>query len=150
MKLRLMAALALVACAMTYHAVAFADAVVGTAVSVPAGDWLTDTAAFLGPLLAAAVLWMVRKLPPQVASLLMSMRVDQLLNKAIAYGINSVREATHDKPLTVDVGNAVIAKALQYAIDHGPGKLIDWMGGTEMIREKIIARLNLDAKAAAL
>lgn len=119
-----------------------------TTVAVPVGDWLTDTAAFLGPLLAAVVLWMIRKLPPQVAALLMSMRVDQLLNKAITYAINSVATATHDKPLTLDVGNAVVAQAVQYAIDHGPSGLIDWMGGTEKIRQKIIARLNVSAGVA--
>jgi len=119
-----------------------------TTVAVPVGDWLTDTAAFLGPLLAAVVLWMIRKLPPQVAALIMSFRVDQLLLKAIAFGVNSVKEATHDQPLTVNVGNEVLAKALDYAIRHGAPNIINWMGGEEKIREKIIARLNLDAKAA--
>lgn len=148
MKFRFLAAMAFVAFLVAAPILAFADTAATTTVSVPAGQWVSDMAAFAGPLVAALALWMIRKLPAQVASLLMSMRVDQLLNKAIAYAVNSVRDATHDSPLTVDVGNAVLAEAVQYAINHGPSGLINWMGGEAMIREKILARLNLDAKAA--
>jgi len=147
MKNRFLAAMAFVAFLSVAPVLALADAA-ATTISVPAGDWIAELAAFAGPLVAALALWMIRKLPAQFASLLMSMRVDQLLNKAIAYAVNSVKDATHDKPLTVDVGNAVLAEAVQYAINHGPTGLINWMGGEAMIREKILARLKLDAQAA--
>lgn len=45
--------------------------------------------------------------------------------------------------LVVDVGNAVLARALQYVLDHSPAWLQSWMGGPEQIAQKIIARLNL-------
>jgi len=51
--------------------------------------------------------------------------------------------ASKDKSLTVDVGNKVLAQALQYVIDHAPDWLTDWMGGPEQIAQKIVARLNL-------
>lgn len=119
-----------------------------TSVSIPAGSWIEQAGIFIGPVLAAAVLWLVRKLPEQIASILIAARVDQLLQKAIDYAINSVAGAAKDKALSVDVGSAVVAQAVQYAIDHGPGWLIGWMGGADMIREKIIARLNVDEAAA--
>lgn len=119
-----------------------------TSISVPVGSWISEAGIFIGPLLAAAALWLVRKLPAQIASILIAARVDQLLQKAIDYAINSVAGAAKDKALSVDVGSAVVAQAVQYAIDHGPGWMIGWMGGADMIREKIIARLNVDAAAA--
>lgn len=146
MKHRLLAALALVAF-VAAPAFALADAST-SAVSIPVNEWVGSLAAIIGPVLAAAVVWLIRKLPAQMASLLMTMRVDQLLTRAIDFAVNSVKDATKDKALTVDVGNEVVAKALQYAIDHGPKGISDWMGGPDMIRQKIIARLNLDAKAA--
>lgn len=145
----LAAAIAVVMAVLLLNPAAFAQAVApASGVSIPVNDWLAALASVGGPILAAVVVWLIRKLPAQVASLLMAMRVDQLLMKAITFAINSVKDATHDKPLTIDLGNDVVEKALQYAIDHGPAGLIHWMGGADMIREKIIARLNIEAKAA--
>lgn len=114
-----------------------------TEVQLPLGDWVKAAGEWVGPLLVATVLMMIRKLPPQIASLLMSMRVEQLLKRAIGYAINATASATADKPLTLDVGNKVVAEALAYAIKHGPLALIEWMGGADAIREKIIARLDI-------
>ncbi|MET4720747.1 hypothetical protein ABIF63_004853 [Bradyrhizobium japonicum] len=91
----------------------------------------------------AAVAFLLRKIPAQFGSILMTMHVDQVLNKAIDYAINMVKGATKDKTLDVDVGNAVLARALQYVLDHSPAWLQSWMGGPEQIAQKIIARLNL-------
>lgn len=48
-----------------------------------------------------------------------------------------------DKTLDVDVGNKVLAQALQYAVDNAPGWLQTWAGGPEGLAKKIWARLNL-------
>ena len=64
------------------------------------------------------------------------------------YGINTVVGAEKGKTLEINVGNAVAAQGVQYAIDHGPAWLVDWMGGTENIQQKIIARLPLVSGAA--
>lgn len=143
MKTATLAALALV----IYPAWALAQATT-TTISVPIGETVQQLGAFIGPLLATLALIMVRKLPKQVGDILVGMKVEQVLQRAIDFAINTVVNATKDKPLTVDVGNAVVANALQYVIDHAPGWLISWMGGTDLIREKIIARLNVEAKAA--
>lgn len=119
-----------------------------TTVSLPFGQWLTAAGDFIIPIVAAAALWLIRKLPSQIAALLMTMRVEQMLTMAIKYAINAVAGASHDKPLTLDLGNAVAAKAVQYVIDHAPGWLVSWAGDAEGLREKIIARLNLNASAA--
>lgn len=148
MKLLRFAAAAALAVAALAHTAFAALAQSATEVQIPLGTWLEQAAVFIGPLLAGAVLWLIRKLPAQVSAVLMTMRVDQLLQKAIDYAINATINATKDKPLTIGVGNEVVTKAVQYAIDHGPGWLLSWLGGTEMLREKVIARLNVDAGTA--
>jgi hypothetical protein len=117
-------------------------------VSIPVSSWVEGIGAAVLPMVALFVAWIIRKLPSQVAAILTTMRVDQLLEKAISYGINTTVNATKDKPLTVDLGNEVVAKAAQYVVDNGPGWLIGWMGGAKGIEEKIIARINVDSKAA--
>lgn len=127
---------------------ALAQTAEDTTVTIPIDGWLQAAGEFIGPLLAAAALWLIRKLPAQIAAVLMTMRVDQLLEKAISYGINAVVGATKDRPLTVDVGNAVVKQALQYVVDHAPTYLVSWMGGAEAIRQMIIARLEVQASAS--
>lgn len=122
-------------------------------VNVPVGAWADAVLAFAGDHLAALVLAVVaalcRKLPAEAVTFLRMMRAEQLLERAIGAGINQVRGATAGRVLTLDLGSAVTAKAVQYAIDHGPGSLVDWMGGREGIAEKIWARLDLEPVADA-
>jgi len=148
MKLRhVMAALAVAF--ILYPLAALAQAVaVDTTVEVPISSWIETAGTFVGPLLAAAALWLIRKLPEQISAILITMRVDQMLEKAISYAINATVAASKDKPLSINVGNEVVAKAVQYVIDNGPGWLIGWMGGEASIREKVIARLEVDAGTA--
>lgn len=111
------------------------------------GATIAQCASAIGTLLFAGVMWALRLLPSQVYAVIVSMRADQLLQKAIDYGINMVTAATKDKALTADVGNAVLAQALQYVIDHAPDWLQSWMGGPDAIAQKIVARLNLASDA---
>jgi len=142
--LRILGAMALFAVALSLPALAQSS----TEVQIPLGSWINSASEFIAPVLAAAVLWMIRKLPGQVSGMLMAMRVDQLLVKAIDYAINATAGAARDKPLKVNVGNEVVAQAINYAVNHGPGWLLGWIGGEVVLREKIIARLNVDASAA--
>ena len=121
----------------------------GTTVEIPIGDWVKAAGGWVGPILGAAVLFLIRKLPPQIAAILTTLRVDQLLDKALSFAINKVAGASHDKPMTIDVGNKVLAEALDYAIGHGAPAICQGMGGADMIRGKLLARLKPDAQAAA-
>lgn len=122
---------------------------VDTIVSIPWGDWLYDSATTLIAIIGAIMAWGIRKLPARLVAIAQTDQVEQLLRNAIGYGVNTTAGAAKGKSLTIDVGNEVLEKALQYAIDNGPRWLISWAGGEEGIKGKIIARLDLDAKAAA-
>lgn len=118
-----------------------------TTVAVPIGDWIGQASGIIATILGALVVWLFRQLPAGIVQILRTMQVEQLLDKAINYGINAVAGASKDKVLTVNVGNAVVAQAAQYAIDHAPGWLIGWLGGETAIRQMVIARLNLEPVA---
>lgn len=129
------------------------DIVSDTTVVVPVGTWLDQVLAAVNSSLAiiitALVAWAFRALPKTVVDVLRTLQVEQLLTRAAEYGINATRGAVKGKTLNVDVGNEAVAKALQYAINNGPGWLINWMGGIEGIRDKLIARIPLDADVDA-
>jgi hypothetical protein len=107
------------------------------------GAAISQWATAIGTIILAGVTWLLRLLPGQIYQILLTLRADQLLGKAIDYGINMVKGATKDRELTIDVHNEVLAKALQYVLDNAPGWLQQWMGGPEQIAKKIIARLKL-------
>jgi hypothetical protein len=107
------------------------------------GAAISQWASAASAIVFAVVAWALRLLPGQIYSVIVAMRADQLLLKAIDYAINMVQGASKDKSLTVDVQNAVLAKALQYVLDNAPGWLQQWMGGPVQIANKIIARLNI-------
>lgn len=109
------------------------------------GQW----ASAVGAAIFALVMWMLRQLPAQVYAIIVSLRAEQLLQKAVDYGVNAVVGASKDKTLTVDVGNEVLAHAVQYVLDNAPAWLQAWLGGPDQIVKKIFARLNLDANAGA-
>ena len=138
------AVFALVAPALAQTAVAAAD----TAVTIPYGDWINSIGTLILEIVPVALLWLVRKLPASIGQIISTMQVDQLLTKAIGYAINAVEGATAGRTLSVNVGNAVLAQALNYVTTHAPQWLINWMGGLDAIAQKIIARLNLDAAAS--
>lgn len=117
-------------------------------VSIPVGDWLAATSGWVAPLLAGAGLWLIRKLPSQIAGVLMTMRADQLLEKAVSYAINAVAGATKGKSLDFTTGSKVADQAVNYVVSNGPGWLINWLGGADAIRQKVIARLDVEADAA--
>lgn len=100
---------------------------------------------YWAPVFAAGVAWMLRKVPSQFAWVLTALRVDQLLGAAVTYGINATKNAVKGRTLTLPVGNEVARIALDYAIAHAP-QLVAMFGVTRL-REKILARLDLDEAA---
>jgi hypothetical protein len=129
-------------------AVAFAQS--STTVVVPVGDWLSSVVptieALLTTVIGLAITWGLRFVPAAIRAFITQQQInqaEQLLANAIGYGINTVVGAEKGRNLEINVGNAVAAQAVQYAIDHGPSWLVGWMGGTEAIQQKIIARLPL-------
>ena len=119
----------------------------GTKITWAYGAVIQQWSTAIGTLILAGVTWALRLLPAQIYGILVSLRADQLLGKAIDYAINMVKGASKDKELSIDVHNEVLAKALQYVLDNAPGWLQSWMGGPEQIANKIIARLNIATDA---
>jgi hypothetical protein len=115
----------------------------GTTVSIPVGTWVSDWMPIVSGGLAALVAWALRQLPSNLIAILGNGRVELLINNAIGYGLNAVAGAAKGKTLSADVGNKVLAEALQYAIDNAPGWLTTWAGGPEGLAKKIWGRLNL-------
>jgi hypothetical protein len=115
-----------------------------TTVAIPVAAWAEAAREIVLSVVLLLATFALRFLPGHAAILFKIFQVEQLLRRAVDYGMNSVvRAGGSDGALTVDVGNAVAAKAVQYAIDNGPAWLVTWMGGAEGVRQKIFARLPI-------
>lgn len=112
------------------------------AVTIPYGDWLAQLLAGVSAVVLPLVTYAFRKLPRNAGEFLFSKRVDQLLDRALTYGINATANAVKGKTLDLQTGNLVVNMAIDYATKHAP-KLIDEFG-VQMLREKILARIDLD------
>jgi hypothetical protein len=117
-------------------------------VTIPWGDWLSNTASTLTMLAVALVGWGLRQLPAHILAIVRTAQVDQLLLKAIDYAINRTAGAAKGRELKVTVANDVLAEAIRYVLANAPGWLIAWIGGEQGVRDKIIARLDVEADAA--
>lgn len=128
--------------------------VTGTAVSIPWGNWIAETLTGGVSVLALAIMGIVIKfLPSSLSAWLTSQRiaqVEQLLERALGFAAQNIGVAVKGKVITLDVKNELIQKALQYAIDNGPKKLIEWMGGTPGVTAKLIARIPTSPSVAAV
>ncbi len=128
-----------------------------TTVTIPWGDWLSELLGIAGSiivtLLGALLAWAVGLIPATLRAYITDQRirqVEQLLGRAVDYGIAATQGAVRGSALGIDVGSEVLANAAQYAVDRGPPKIVAWMGGEDAIREMILARLNLNASAGDL
>lgn len=125
----------------------------GTVV-VPWGDWVSATLTTLnalpiGQLVAAWIVAVLVKLgvPDQIASVLKTTLSDQVLNKAIPFAMNAVQGAVKGRQVTIPIANEVVATAAKYVIDHGPLWMVNWLGGADGIKSKILARIDLEPGA---
>lgn len=137
--LRLLAAAALAFAA--FATVTFAE---GT-VTVPVGDWATGLFGAFNKIVAVVVplllTFIAHRYTGAYVTDSMIKRLEQLLVPAIQTGVNKVALGVPPK-YEIGVGNPVAAHALEYALTHGPGWLIKWAGGEQMLLEKIRARLK--------
>ena len=124
----------------------------GTTVSLPIGDWIDAIARPAIDVLTAALItvatWAMAKAPAPIAALIKTALTEQLFSRASTYAINAVAGAAHGEVLSVNVGNAVVAKMTQYFVDHAPSWLVVWLGGKDKIAEMAIARLKFDKTAS--
>lgn len=121
-------------------------------VTVPYGTWLTSGAAGIQEIVVSIVMAVIafacRKLPAAIGTVLKSILTQQLVERAIAFGMNTVTGAAKDKVLSVPVGNAVLANALNYVLEHAPAWFVKWTGGEAAIRDHIIALLPVAPDAS--
>lgn len=142
MKIFLFAALALVALCSPSLAQTAQTAGDGQVV-IPWGDLLSTSASVIITLAVSVLAFALRKLPASITAVIKTYQVDQLLERAIGYGINSVAGAAKGQSLSVPVGNKVLEVALEYAVTNGSKALVEWMGGKDIVAQKIVARMDL-------
>lgn len=137
-----------------YAAAALAQTVApktDTVVTLPWGDLLGAVLIYAQEAVTFALISVLAlvtaRLPSWVQAIIGKVMTEQLLRRAIDYAIATTRGAVKGQSFDVDVGNQIVAKALRYALDHGAGWLITWMGGEARVAEKIVARLDVDAEA---
>jgi hypothetical protein len=112
-------------------------------IRIPWGNYVADGLVACSAVVVAGVTALLR---PVLQSSFLGRTVDQLLERAIQYGINATADAVRGKNLSIAVGNQVLERAAEYALAHAPA-LVRRMGGMTRLKEKIIARLDLAAGA---
>ncbi len=123
-------------------------------VSVPYGDIISELLTYLLGIAGIAAAWLLRRLPKvavdalnMIGGITLQKRADELLELAIRYGVNTTQGAVRGKSLSLKVGNEVLERAFEYALRHAPS-LVGKIGGLVQLREKIIARLDIEAADA--
>lgn len=125
----------------------------GTSVAIPYGDWIVGLAGLaaqvLTPALIAAATGLVAVLPWPLRLFLTANLVERLARNAVDYALNEVEGAAKGRTLSVDLGRAVLARAVGRAVAQAPGWLLEAAGGPSGIAEKVFRLLNLDPAASA-
>ncbi len=99
------------------------------------------------PAVAAYAIQAIRKVYPWAALFLTQARVEQMANAVTEYAINAVPGAVKEGKLSINVGSAVIAKAVQRAVDAAPAKALEAAGGQAGLAEIVFRKLNLEDDA---
>lgn len=123
------------------------------ALVLPWGDAVLALAqgltALLTPVLVAALAAVLARIGGPLRLLVTDALVERLVHRATDYALNAVSGAVRGRTLTVAVGSAVIARAVQRALDQAPGWLIRAAGGGEGLAEKVFRSLSLEEAATA-
>lgn len=122
-------------------------------VVLPWGDALSALAqgltALVAPILAAAFAAAITRIGGPLRLLVTDALVERLVRNATDYALNAVSGAVRGRTLTVSIGSAVIARAVQRALDQAPAWLIRAAGGGEGLAEKVFRCLPLEEAATA-
>lgn len=122
----------------------------GAEILLPWGDALAAGLQALGgiaaPALAAAAGAAARLAGP-LRFLVTSTLVERLVRNATDYALNAVAGAARGRTLSVPIGSAVIAQAVQRALDQAPAWLVRAAGGETGLAEKVFRSLPLEAEA---
>ncbi len=105
-------------------------------VTIPWGDWIADGVQTLASLCLAALSWVLARWAPQWVRMQLT---EQLLSRAVDYGIAVVAGAARGKVLEIPVANEVIREAAAYAVANAPATA-KWLGST--LEPKLLARLG--------
>ena len=123
------------------------------AVILPWGDWLVAIAqtlqAVLAPMLIALVTGLIARFAPLLGYVVSRGMVEGMVARVTDYALNAVAGAAKGRVLTVPVGSAVIAAAVQRAADEVPGFVIRAAGGLPGLAERVFRRLDLEEGATA-
>ncbi|WP_336487286.1 hypothetical protein [Methylobacterium nigriterrae] len=123
------------------------------AVQLPWGDALAALAqgasAALVPLAAAGATAALARVAGPLRFLVTTSLVERLVRNVGDYGLNAVSGAVKGRTLTVPLGSAVIAAAVQRAADQAPGWLLKEAVGLDGLAEKVFRSLPLEAAADA-
>ncbi|TXN19221.1 hypothetical protein [Methylobacterium sp. WL19] len=103
--------------------------------------------AFLVPLAITAATAAVARIAGPLQVLITTSLVERLVRNVGDYAINAVAGAVRGRTLSVPVGSAVIAQAVQRALDQAPAWLVTASGGAEGLAEKVFRSLPLDEEA---
>jgi hypothetical protein len=96
------------------------------------------------PAVSAVLIRAILKVYPWAALFLTQARVEQMANAVTEYAINAVPGAVKEGKLSINVGSAVIAKAVQRAVDAAPAKALEAAGGEAGLAEIVFRKLNLE------
>lgn len=102
----------------------------------------------LTPVLVAGAMASVARMAGPLRFLVTNTLVERLVRNATDYALNAVAGSVRGKTLTVTVGSAVLAKAVQRALDQAPAWLAEAAGGPSGLAEKIFRSLPLEEEAS--
>jgi hypothetical protein len=129
------------------------DTTTVTTVTIPWGDWVQVLLPLIGDiilmLLGLALTFAATVLPKPVYRVLMMLRAEQLLKRAVDYGLNATDRAAHGKKLEVSVANSVVYEAANYAVDAAED-VVKWLGGETKLVKKLYARLDIEEDSEIL
>ncbi|GBU17325.1 MULTISPECIES: hypothetical protein [Methylobacterium] len=121
------------------------------AVALPWGDALLPVLQGLAsaavPFAAAAVTALVARLAGPLRLFVTATLVERLVRNVTDFALNAVAGAVKGRTLTIPLGSAVIARAVQRAADQAPGWLLRQAGGIEGLAEKVFRSLPLEEAA---
>nr|USU33871.1 hypothetical protein NG677_09515 [Methylobacterium sp. OTU13CASTA1] len=116
-------------------------------VIVPWGDAAAAVAqavtGLLLPLAVTAATAALARLAGPLRALVTATLVERLVRNVGDYAVNAVAGAVRGRTLSVPLGSAVIARAVQRGLDEAPAWLVRAAGGREGLAEKVFRSLPL-------